>query len=512
MKDICRAIILLSCLVLTVALPVPVQSQTVELERVLVQFKPSQGDSGRGAQIMAIPNAQIHHQFAELNMVALSLPASQMEALRNDPSVLMVQPDAPRYLTDEIIPYGVENVEGRALWDANHDGVVDTGAPDGSGRLVCIIDSGVNAAHEDLAGVDFVGGYPASNWFTDGCGHGTHVAGTITAMSNGTGVVGVSPGAVSLYIVKAFSDNCGWAYLSDLISATFKCRDAGANIINMSFGGDLGGGIEEAVFNMLYNNYGILSIAAAGNTGSTAPFYPASYASVVSVAAVDQSNVVADFSQKNEQVELAAPGVMILSTYKNGGYSYMSGTSMAAPHVTAAAALVWSGDPSLTNAEIRQALQDTALDLGDAGRDTSFGYGLIRSKAAYESLTSSDDGSPTAVTVARFEAASQGDAIHLAWETATEIDVLGFQVYRAESQAGKQVLVNEALLPSQSPGNPAGATYSLVDDTVVAGTTYYYWLEAVGIQGGDTWQGPIAATLEPGPGTTYRLFVPMVQQ
>ena len=125
---------------------------------------------------------------------------------------LYIEPDHPRFLADQVVPYGVENVEARAMWDANLDGTVDAGAPDGSGRLVCIIDSGVNTSHEDLAGVDFVGGFPGSTWNTDGCGHGTHVAGTIAAMNNGTGVVGVTPGAVSLYIVKVF-DGSLWPHL-----------------------------------------------------------------------------------------------------------------------------------------------------------------------------------------------------------------------------------------------------------------------------------------------------------
>jgi len=511
MENFSRVITIVLVLIIASALVVPVQSQSQAqtpegYERVLVQFRSGQALGGHGIQGLGIANAQIHHEFPELNMVAMSLPAAQIEALRNNPDVLLMQPDSPRYLTDEVIPYGVEHVEGPALWDADHDGTPDPGAPDGSGRLVCVIDSGVDASHEDFAGVNFVGGYPADKWYLDGCGHGTHVAGTIAAMSNGTGVVGVSPGAVSMYIVRMYGDSCGWAYVSDLVSAAFKCRDAGANIINMSLGGDVGGGVEEMVFDMLYNDYGILSVAAAGNDGSTNPFYPGSYDSVISVAAVDQSNVVAGFSQKHDQVELAAPGVSILSTYKNGGYTTMSGTSMAAPHVTAAAALVWSGDPTKTNAEIRQVLQQTALDLGTSGWDNSYGYGLIRSKTAYEALS----GSPTAVTVTGFEATGSEDAIRLEWETASELNVLGFNLYRAESQEGPETLINDGLVPSQAPGSPVGASYAYDDETAAAGTTYYYWLEAVDVQGGSTRLGPASAATAPA--AAYRLFLPIVRQ
>ena len=511
MDNFSRVITVVLVLIVASVLVLPVQSQSQAqaqdgYERVLVQFKPGQASGGRGVQGMGIPNAQIHHEFTELNMVALSLPSSQIEALRNDPDVLQVQPDSPRYLTDEIIPYGVEHVQGPALWDADHDGLPDPGAPDGSGRLVCLIDSGVDASHEDFAGVDFVGGYPADKWYQDGCGHGTHVAGTIAAMSNNTGVVGVSPGAVSMYVVRMFGDSCGWAYVSDLVSAALKCRDAGADIINMSLGGSVGGGVEEMIFDQLYNDYGILSVAAAGNDGSTNPFYPGSYDSVISVAAVDQNNVVAGFSQKHDQVELAAPGVSVLSTYKNGGYATMSGTSMATPHVTAAAALVWSGDPTKTNADIRQVLQQTTLDLGTSGWDNAYGYGLIRSKTAYEALS----GSPTAVTVTRFEAAGSEEAIHLEWETASELDVLGFNLYRAQSQEGPETLINDSLVPSQAPGSPVGASYAYDDETAAAGTTYYYWLEAVDVQGNGTRQGFASAATAPV--AAYRLFLPIVRQ
>jgi hypothetical protein len=507
MRNASRMIPIALCLILiaVVALPAGSRAQD-EYERVLVQFRPQRASIAGQIEGTRFPNAQIHHEFDELAVVSMSLPSSQIEALRNDPDVLSVEPDALRYPTGQVIPYGVEDVQAPALWDANGDGVVDPGAPDGSGRLVCVIDSGVYLAHEDFAGVNFVGGYPATKWYLDGCGHGTHVAGTIAAMSNDTGVVGVSPGAVSLYIVRVFGDGCGWAYVSDLIAAALKCRDAGANIINMSLSGDIKDDVEEMVFDLLYNNYGILSIAAAGNNGSTAYAYPASYGSVISVAAVDHNNNVAGFSQKNDQVELAAPGVNILSTWKDGGYATMSGTSMAAPHVAAAAALVWGADPTKTNAEIRQIFQETALDLGTSGEDDASGYGLIRSMTAYESLS----GSPTAVTMSRFEATGEAGAIRLEWETATEIDVLGFNLYRRESQDGPEARLNGALVPSQSPGSPVGAAYSFLDDTAAPGTTYTYWLEGVDVRGEGSRYGPVSAFVEPA--AIYRLFLPMVGQ
>jgi serine protease len=365
---------------------------------------------------------------------------------------------------------------------------------------VCVIDSGVHIGHEDFAGVNFTGGFP-SGWDTDLCGHGTHVAGTIAAANNTTGVVGVTPGEVSLYIVKVFGDSCQWTYSSALFDAALKCRDAGADIISISTGGNTYSALEEMVFDGLYQDDGILTIASAGNHGVPNYFYPASLDSVVSVAAVDADNVRAFFSRYNDQVELAAPGVDILSTYNDGSYVLMSGTSMAAPHVSAAAAVVWSSDTSKTNEDIRLVLQQTALDLGAPGRDDEYGFGLIQSFSAYNDLR------PTAVDLVRFEAIAGNDSIRLEWETATEIDHLGFNLYRAESPGGPRTQLNDSLIPSHTPGSTVGATYQFVDSGAAPGTPHYYWLEDVDTSGHTTLHGPVKAEM-----TVYRLFLPVIKR
>ncbi|NLD45283.1 MAG: S8 family peptidase, partial [Chloroflexi bacterium] len=255
----------------------------------------------------------------------------------------------------------------------------------GAGRTVCIIDTGYQQSHEDLP--DAAGGYSQvdASWSTDGYGHGTHVGGTIAAQNNGLGVVGVTPGTVGLYIIKIFNDSGRWTTSSDLVDALNRCVAAGSNVVSMSLGGGSYVSNENAAFAAAYAG-GVLSVAAAGNDGNTSYSYPASYASVVSVAAVSSSKTLASFSQRNDQVELAAPGVSVLSTYPPNGYAYMSGTSMATPHVSAVAALIWSANPSWSAAQIRGAMQATAEDLGAAGRDTSFGYGLVRAKLALDYL------------------------------------------------------------------------------------------------------------------------------
>jgi hypothetical protein len=192
---------------------------------------------------------------------------------------------------------------------------------------------------------------------------------------------------VNLYIVHVFDDYGYWAYSSDLIDAANCCASASANIISMSLGGYYPSVTEYVAFNQL-NAQGILSIAATGNTYSSRSVYPASYPSIISVAAIKSNKVVARFSTRNAEVDIVAPGVQVLSTYSNStsGYVSWSGTSMACPQVAAIAALVWSAKPSSTNYELRVALIATMEDLGMPGRDDSYGHGLVQAKKAIDYL------------------------------------------------------------------------------------------------------------------------------
>jgi subtilisin family serine protease len=309
--------------------------------------------------------------------------------------------------------------------------------------------------------------------------------------------------------VKVFGANGAWTYSSTLASAANKCGAANANVITMSLGGGSKSITEQRAFDSLQTK-GVLSIAAAGNAGNATISYPAGYGSVMSVAALDENKTVASFSQYNSDVEIAGPGVSVLSsvpmgtgqdpvlsvgasTYaptamegspvmtatapladfgigdtvntavsgkvcliqrgtvdfatkvtncqnsggvgavvynnvagplagtlgttvtnipsvgasdtegaamkgqlgqsatvgvKASNYAYFDGTSMATPHVSAVAALVWSYFPTCTGSQIRTSLNNSALDLGAAGRDVYYGYGLVQAKAAYDRIKS----------------------------------------------------------------------------------------------------------------------------
>lgn len=400
-------------------------------------------------------------------------------------------------------------------------------------------------------------------------------------------------------MVKVFGDSGAWIYSSTLLNAVQNAvTNGGAKIISMSLGGVTRSTTEDSGLQQLYNQ-GILLIAAAGNAGNTTTSYPAGYTSVLSVAAVDSARTVATFSQKNADVEIAVPGVGVLSTtsyrdaaltvgaasyiasamegtaltaasaslvdggralatnaawagrvvlvergdiafwdkvlnvqnsggvgvviYNNvaggfsgtlgtgnvaavpviavsredglellgkllqtaavsavpavdtSGYDYFDGTSMATPHVSGVAALIWSKYPAATNAKVRQALQESALDLGTAGRDNSYGYGLVRAKALDRlgSLLAGDTTAPV-ITVAPTSVVTnaKNGTFEIRWTT------------------------NEAATTDVRVGTTDYLNASLVTSHVrslrlAKGVTYTYYVRSADAAGNSTgWVGP----------------------
>ncbi|NMH60159.1 S8 family serine peptidase [Alteromonas ponticola] len=314
----------------------------------------------------------------EQRMVAATMNRSVLNKLRNNPNVASISLDAKRKPLAQTVPYGYNMVQANQLSQSNT-----------SARKVCVIDTGYNLGHPDLPdqnnGVTGDANSSAvGNWYNDGHGHGTHVAGTIAAYDNTQGVIGVYPG-VDLHIVKIFDDNGNWTFSSDLIAAINQCKSAGANVVNMSLGGGSSSTAERNAMNG-FESDGILLVAAAGNDGNSSMSYPASYDAVVSVAAVGSNESRASYSQYNSQVEIAAPGSSVYSTYPTNTYATLNGTSMATPHVAGASALVWSFFPQCTNTQIRAAINATAKDKGSAGRDNFYGHGIVQVADAYDYL------------------------------------------------------------------------------------------------------------------------------
>lgn len=480
-----------------VCLPAPANADT-GTTRYLVEYSASDAAQAK-ASIKAV-GAKIVTDLGKHNAAAVLVANSKIEVLRASRGITWIEPDVERYPLSQSVPYGITLTQADQIK-----------APNPGNKKVCIIDSGLYTGHEDIpknvTGDSDPGG--AGPWNVDGLGHGTHVAGTIAAVNNDLGVIGVNPG-VNLHIVRVFGDNGDWAYSSTLVAALDKCVAAGSNVVSMSLGGSRASYIEQKAFDSA-NKKGLLSVAAAGNSGNTSTSYPAGYASVMSVAAVDSANAHASFSQRNRDVEISAPGVAVKSTVPfvststvtvngttytgtnvegsastagitgplvdggicdssgtwtgmvvlckrgtntfadkvakvkagggtaavifnsdstslsatlngtstipaialNGtdgntllalapgapsatvvnqvtrpasGYESWDGTSMATPHVSGIAALLWSCAPTKTNTDIRNAIDQSAKDLGSLGRDTSYGYGLIQAKAALVKL------------------------------------------------------------------------------------------------------------------------------
>ncbi|RLV60955.1 peptidase S8 [Parashewanella curva] len=484
-------------------------------------------------RVMNSVQANDMRQIGQTRSYTAKLNAAAIRELESNPNVAFVEEDVPRRLLSEFTPWGQAAVGATQLSDG------ETG-----NRTICIIDSGYDNDHEDLSGnnVEGTNDSGTGNWFDPGANnaHGTHVAGTIAAINNDTGVVGVMPNQnVNIHVIKVFNSG-GWGYSSDLVSAVNTCVSNNANIVTMSLGGPSASTTERNALASISNN-GVLLIAAAGNAGNNTHSYPASYDSVMSVAAVDSNKQHAAFSQFTNQVEISGPGEAILSTvtmgegrladitigtesyYENGvvphnrlirsgtghaasgingsvtgelaecsvsgtsfncgsmtnkvclvervgnqssgnypdinavkacedagaaativysntalpglqnpflldsdavlnnvsvsvdratgltlkgktgqtvtvkntnneNYAYYNGTSMATPHVSGVAALVWSYHPQCTAEQIRNALKATAEDLDVSGRDDKTGFGLVNAAAAKAYLDNSCTG------------------------------------------------------------------------------------------------------------------------
>lgn len=308
------------------------------------------------------------------NIVVVEMDRTVKGSFLNSANVADVSDDPVRHLMAQSTPYGIPMVQANQLTQ-----------PNGSARKVCVIDTGYNDGHPDLPmGQGIANNSQVGQWDNDGNGHGTHVAGTVAALANDEGVVGVYPG-VDVYTVKIFNDSGSWTFASDLIQGIQQCKNAGSNVVNMSLGG---GGSSTAEANAMqgFVDDGMMLVAAAGNDGNSSMSYPASYSSIISVAAVDSSESRASYSQYNSQVEIAGPGSAVNSTWPVNTYRSISGTSMATPHVAGVAALVWSFFPQCTNEQIRSVLNNTAKDKGSAGRDNFYGYGIVQAKAAYDDI------------------------------------------------------------------------------------------------------------------------------
>lgn len=371
-------------LILCLLLPAEVAAASVSERAVIIGFNKKPGAAER--RLLRGHKGRMRHAFRLINAFAANLPEQEIARLRANPRIKYVVEDA---VVSAVEPELAEAEYGDS-WGVLHIGcqlVHDQGIT-GQGVKIAVLDTGIDYTHPQLSpnfrgGYDFV--FADDDPYDDSWNsHGTHVAGIIAAAADGGGVVGGAPDA-SLYAVKVL-DGGGFGLLSWVVAGIEWAVASGMDIANISIAGPDSPVLRDAC-DAAYNA-GLLLVAAGGNTRSGDVLYPAAYASVIAVSASDQSDLPAWFSPMAAEVELMAPGVEIASTAADGEYALMSGTSQAAPHVTAVAALMMSGqqvdvnrDGLLSNLDIRLRLQQTALDLGDEGRDELYGFGLVDAAA-----------------------------------------------------------------------------------------------------------------------------------
>lgn len=240
---------------------------------------------------------------------------------------------------------------------------------------VAVVDTGVDLDHKFLDGRLLANGYDFVNNDTvadDDNGHGTHVAGIIADCTEGLNI--------QIMPIKAL-DQSGNSYLLSVVNGIYYAVNSGADVINLSLGGNHSRYLDEAVQRAIDNDIVVCVAAGNGDTNhnpvDTKDICPAHIEGAITVAALDENNNIASFSNYGSSVDVAAPGVEIISAFKDGKYARMDGTSMAAPHVSAVAAMLLLDETSMTPEEIENKITSCCVDLGEAGKDALYGYGRI---------------------------------------------------------------------------------------------------------------------------------------
>lgn len=418
------------------------------VDRVIVRLK--QGRAVRSVQGMRMVQAIEGLANAGLYAVpAGSTVAETVAKLRRDPGVVYAEPNyiyratdfrAAATVNDPMLSqlWGLTKSQAQQAWD------VTAGDP---GVVVAVVDTGVDYDHPDLKG-QVVKGPDTGNHDNDPMddqGHGSHVAGTIAAVANnGVGVAGLAYKTKVLAVKVLGSDGSGDT--NSIVQGILKANELGARVINLSLGGpQQSSAMKDAVDQVTAK--GSLCVVAAGNEGTSTPDYPAAYPNALAVGASDQSDKRASFSNYGSYVDIAAPGVDILSSTEKS-YKKHSGTSMASPHVAAAAALLLAKNPNLSVQELRDALTTT----GDAA--TGFGNSAVKRLNAAKALAAisgtaptpapepgtgaggEDTQSPSVPTGVKALAASTTQ-VQLEWNAASDnIGVAGYRIYRNGQMIG----------------------------------------------------------------------------
>lgn len=371
-------------------------AQTSDVHTVLVQFVEGTTPEMRDA-LVAEMSGELVTWMHQINVAEIRLPVvadavmagTMVAALPSSAGGMVIyaendlvveavaiynEPD----INDEQMSYGLDQVGAISAWD------VIIGSQE---IVIAVVDSGIKLDHPEFAG-RLVAGYDFVNdddQADDDMGHGTHVAGILAAaLNNGQGVAGVCPNC-RLMPVKVLNENNLGSW-SQVAQGILYAVDNGARVINLSLGATISSATMTAAVEYALDN-DVLVVAAAGNNSSDAPFYPAALDGVIAVGATTFSGERWERSNYGSTIDLVAPGAMIYSTYNDlnnlyHGYTYMSGTSMAAPFVSGVAGLLLSANDTLTAQQVTAVMIDGAEDLGAAGWDADYGYGRVNATAS----------------------------------------------------------------------------------------------------------------------------------
>jgi thermitase len=444
---------------------------------ILVKFKP--GTPGALVSDTHRQNgAQVKEVIPGIDVQVLGVPAGQeharVAAYSRNPNVLFAEVNGFYYVvwSPNDQHYGSQwqytTIQAPEAWDL-HKGINTV--------RVAVLDTGIDRSHQDLQGkvVNAVN-FTTSRFVDDRHGHGTHVAGSVSAATNNSiGVAGTAP-FVKLDSVKVLSDT-GSGSWSGIANGIMWAADHGSKVINLSLGGTSSSSTLENAVNYAWGK-GVVVVAAAGNNGNTTLFYPAAYGNVIAVAATNSSDSKASWSNYGTWVDVAAPGVNILSTVMGNKYEAWGGTSMASPHVAGLAALLFSAKPGATAGEVRSLIQNNADAITGTGTTSGslWKYGRIN---AYRSLLPLVPvAAPTGLT-----AAGGNAKVDLGWNASS--GATSYKVYRSTTSG-----TGYSHIGTTSPGT--ATSYS--DTSVTNGTTYYYVVKAANSAGESGYSDEASAT------------------
>ncbi len=392
--------LLIFLLTLVFSFSLHIQAQVPEPESVpdelLVKFKDSVSEAKR-AEIHARQQSILKNHLQNLNVDVVRVDQEKKhDTLKSYVKEADVEYVEPNYIARALELTNDPSLLNSAQWNMYKIKASDasssawTYSKSNSATKIAILDTGIDNYHEDLASKVVVERNCTSNPTNDDLyGHGTRVAGIASAVTNnGIGVAGVGYNA-SLMDVKVLDDTGSGAY-SWIADCIVWAADNGAKVINLSLGGSGNSKTLQNAVNYAWNR-GVILTAAAGNSGSQSPSYPAYYSNVIAVGATDQNDQKASWSNYGKWVDVAAPGVNIFSTLPSHintigivDYGNLSGTSMATPHVAGLAALIWPTSLGGSNSNVRRQIEQTADKINGTGKYWT--YGRINALSAVTKL------------------------------------------------------------------------------------------------------------------------------